>query len=694
MTLPDLPLLVVVACDTFAPRTVDSVLASLRRGDHVVVVPQGLTPVPSNAVADRRVSIEPAGGRPIAWLAADHADATGGATVVIECGAAGFGNRWLGDLVRSLGRFGAVAAAGNGAPWPVAPVDLPDLDRPRSEFRDLARRLAVRSEEVGPIHELDGPCYVLAPDAARAIGSSSASTATEIGAAVTAAGLALGVADGVYVHDERVRPLLSACMIMKDEEENLARCLATIVDLVDEVVIYDTGSTDGSVELARSLGAVVVPGFWDDDFGRARNAARAACRGRWLLHLDADEDVEMGSSRDAASFRAFLEQVNGADLIALALYNMMGTELAPVRATTPFQVPRLLRRAVCHWTGALHEHPALANGRGTPGMAPTDLLTLVHWGYLDEVMERRGKGARNARIADTRLTELDDVGRVCFDQARTRMLNADPAGAVELFARAVDEATNPIHVRCALEKGAGALIQLGRHEEAAEWIDRRAAIDDFPGVPRWLRATLAMAQGRFEDALVDTKDLTDWSDRYTEMGPEVVHTLRAQAHLRLDRLDDGSDELLAAFRAKITHDPAWMLMIGLSERDPAALARVAEIVPAESLKLLAGKLLNVPAPIADRVAEALWNAHEGAPVLLAFASTLGQHVELERAAVWAMRIRTAGLVSMCPLRQRAHDSEAAPRDRLQAAYLGAELFDDAELRAIVSSLGALHPASH
>jgi len=685
MTLSESPLLVVVVCDSFVPRTIDSVLASLRRGDHVVVVPRDLSPVPSNAAADRRVSIEPVGGRPIAWLAADHADATGGATVVIECGASGFGNRWLGDLVRSLDTgVGAVAASSNGAPWPFAPLDLPDLSSPRSELRDLARRLSTQQAEPTPIDHLDGPCYVLSPDAARAIGSSSTTVAREIGAAVVAAGLTLGLANGVYIHDERARPLLSACMIMKDEEDNLARCLATIEDLVDEVVIYDTGSTDGSVELAQSLGAVVVPGYWDDDFGRARNAARAACRGRWLLHLDADEDVEMRTS--PAVFRAYLEQVNGADLMALPLYNMMGTELAPVRASTPFQVPRLLRRAVCHWTGALHEHPALVNGRGTPGMAPADAMTLVHWGYLDEVMERRDKGARNARIADTRLGELDDIGRVLFDQARTRILNADPAGAVELFARAIDEATNPIHVRCALEKGVNALVQLGRYDEAAEWIERRAAIADCPGVTRWLRATLAMAQGRFEDALDDTENLTDYADRYTEMGPEVVHTLRAQAYFRLDRLPEGGDELLAAFRAKVTHDPAWLLMIGLSERDPEALDRVAQIVPVEHLKLLAGKLLNVPAPIADRVAEALWTTHQGEPVLLAFASKLGQHVDVERAAVWAMRIRAAGLLELCPLRHRAFDSDAPPQERWQAAYLGAELFDDPELRQFVFTL--------
>ena len=74
--------------------------------------------------------------------------------------------------------------------------------------------------------------------------------------------------------------LVSLCMIMKNEEDELPLVIASAAGLVDEIVIYDTGSTDRSIALARELGATVVEGYWDDDFSRARNEALEHCDGR------------------------------------------------------------------------------------------------------------------------------------------------------------------------------------------------------------------------------------------------------------------------------------------------------------------------------------------------------------------------------------------------------------------------------
>jgi len=75
------------------------------------------------------------------------------------------------------------------------------------------------------------------------------------------------------------RVLLSVCMIVRDEEGNLERCLASVRGIVDEVVVVDTGSRDGTVRLARRLGAHVREVPWEDDFSRARNEALAHAAG-------------------------------------------------------------------------------------------------------------------------------------------------------------------------------------------------------------------------------------------------------------------------------------------------------------------------------------------------------------------------------------------------------------------------------
>ncbi len=82
---------------------------------------------------------------------------------------------------------------------------------------------------------------------------------------------------------------LSLCMIVKDEEENLPHCLESVKDIVDEMVVMDTGSTDKTVEIAKKYGATVPSFEWCNDFAAARNAALDHVTGDWVLILDADE---------------------------------------------------------------------------------------------------------------------------------------------------------------------------------------------------------------------------------------------------------------------------------------------------------------------------------------------------------------------------------------------------------------------
>jgi glycosyltransferase involved in cell wall biosynthesis len=89
----------------------------------------------------------------------------------------------------------------------------------------------------------------------------------------------------------------SLCMIVKNEERNLPRCLDSVRDLVGELIVVDTGSTDATPVIAASYGAEVVPfDFTIVDFAGARNHAITRARGRWILMLDADETLDPASA--------------------------------------------------------------------------------------------------------------------------------------------------------------------------------------------------------------------------------------------------------------------------------------------------------------------------------------------------------------------------------------------------------------
>jgi GT2 family glycosyltransferase/SAM-dependent methyltransferase/Tfp pilus assembly protein PilF len=98
---------------------------------------------------------------------------------------------------------------------------------------------------------------------------------------------------------------LSLCMIVKNEEKNLARCLKSVRDVVDEMIVVDTGSTDKTMDIARSFGARIFEFPWTGDFSAARNVSLEKATGDWIFVLDADEVI---SARDFDELRALIRK--------------------------------------------------------------------------------------------------------------------------------------------------------------------------------------------------------------------------------------------------------------------------------------------------------------------------------------------------------------------------------------------------
>ncbi len=106
---------------------------------------------------------------------------------------------------------------------------------------------------------------------------------------------------------------ISLCMIVKDEERNIARCLESVNQLVDEMVIVDTGSTDRTVEIAQRYGAQIYYHRWENNFSKARNFSLQYATSEWILILDADEELNRS---DISRLKKLLE---GNDYSAVSL---------------------------------------------------------------------------------------------------------------------------------------------------------------------------------------------------------------------------------------------------------------------------------------------------------------------------------------------------------------------------------------
>ncbi len=138
--------------------------------------------------------------------------------------------------------------------------------------------------------------------------------------------------------------LVSVVMIVKNEAAVLARCLESVKE-ADELIICDTGSTDGTVEIARQYTDKVFTDYvWEDHFANARNHARAKATGDWILSIDADEFL-------TCPFSAVREATR---LAFMAVNVKMTAEYGP---QSTFWFPRLFRRCESvWWEGAVHNH--------------------------------------------------------------------------------------------------------------------------------------------------------------------------------------------------------------------------------------------------------------------------------------------------------------------------------------------------
>lgn len=185
---------------------------------------------------------------------------------------------------------------------------------------------------------------------------------------------------------------LSLCMIVKNEEKNLARCLESAKDIVDEIIIVDTGSTDRTVSIAEEYNAKIFNYSWNGDFSKARNYALTHATGDFILSLDADEWLLPDSKPillDALDF----------DYYYLRIRNIIRSGIVESHSFI-----RLFRRSVgFQYEGAIHEQINVSNYPDKKGAYLQVFIN--HDGYTLNTMAEKNKYDRNMTIIEKELEE-------------------------------------------------------------------------------------------------------------------------------------------------------------------------------------------------------------------------------------------------------------------------------------------------
>lgn len=187
---------------------------------------------------------------------------------------------------------------------------------------------------------------------------------------------------------------ISACLMVKNEEEMLPQCLESIKDIVDEIIVVDTGSEDRTVEIAKSYGAKVYHHPWENNFSKHRNQSISYATGDWMLMIDADEELNT-KNLSAAKMREALANVpekNNAVLATLIDLKRSGRE------NVRFKFARLFRNTPdFHYEGVVHNKPTYS------GSAINSDLQIFHYGYDLDEGKMKAKFKRTTSLLKSRI---------------------------------------------------------------------------------------------------------------------------------------------------------------------------------------------------------------------------------------------------------------------------------------------------
>ncbi|HEY4809465.1 MAG TPA: glycosyltransferase [Solirubrobacteraceae bacterium] len=345
---------------------------------------------------------------------------------------------------------------------------------------------------------------------------------------------------------------LSLCMIVRDEEQILPQCLAAVAGAVDEIVIVDTGSTDATIEIARSFGARVIEREWTGSFADARNVSFDAATGDWLMYLDADEvlvhdDRELLRSLTGRSWRE-------AFYFAQTSYTGDSEDGGAVA----HDVLRMFRnRDDYRFEGRLHEQVA----HRLPGYLPERIETagvrIEHYGYLGVVREARRKSDRNIELLRLQQAEGPPNPFLHFNLGCEYAAAGDRPAALIEFERAwsmlegAEDKSSYKFAPALMNRLVKALRMCGRPSQAL--VRARQGLELFPGFTDLVleQAHAAIALDRQDQAIVLLErciEMGEASRGYTS----TVGTGTFLPRLQLAQLKRSSGDLQGAI-AQLEH---------------------------------------------------------------------------------------------------------------------------------------------
>lgn len=224
---------------------------------------------------------------------------------------------------------------------------------------------------------------------------------------------------------------LALCMIVKDEEKFIKKSIDAVKDIVDEIVIVDTGSNDTTLELLKEYNNINLYNYiWDNDFAKARNFTLNKAKSDWILFLDADEIL------DSKSKKIVLDFISNTtfDGCHFLIYNYT------LQNSNTFSIHNALRLFKnykgYYYKGKIHEQIHNDSIINLKEHFTKENIILHHYGYTNEVLNEKNKRNRNMPILSKILKENPNDSFTLFNLGNEYLANNQILLAIDHYEKA------------------------------------------------------------------------------------------------------------------------------------------------------------------------------------------------------------------------------------------------------------------
>lgn len=315
---------------------------------------------------------------------------------------------------------------------------------------------------------------------------------------------------------------LSACVIMRDNETDIGRCLQSLA-AADEIIVVDTGSVDRSIEIAKEYTDKIYHFDWIDDFAAAKNFALSKASGDWIVFPDSDEFF---SQETAGNLHRIAEDYDGPGGMRQLMVRHMNVDEKLQPLGTEAAVSRIFTRGL-HYVGAIHEY--LENEQGSSGLTysiPRERLLMKHTGYSPA--RQTEKRQRNEQILRRLHEEGREVGLQHYYMGKILMGEGKYAEAREEMLKARESTVVPANLRSEIYRiwyNASRLLE----DEAAMEEAREAMERELPNMPDSyaIKGVALWNEGKEEEAVPFLTKALELTRDFLKLNPREMDVVGA-----------------------------------------------------------------------------------------------------------------------------------------------------------------------